>query len=144
MTLLLVLPATAALFYATVFLKSRSNVKWCAICLAVSLTWVGLLVARETEWFTNDVLLALLMGESVVGGYYLLDREVKKELLIFRLPALLTLTLVAYVMVTKTMHLPTLLFIGVIWTIHTSLYVYRQNPRVKTKMDHLIACCSRW
>lgn len=136
--------AIIGLFYGGVTLKSKRKIKLCIICASVSMTWIGLLVAREFGWFDNHLLLALLLGQSVVGAYYLFDRTVDEDLLVFRLPLLLLLSLVAYAIAAKELLILPLLLVSTVSAIHLGLYTYRKNPKVKSKIDHLVACCSRW
>lgn len=145
MNTLVVFSAITLLFYASVAIKDKYRwAKACAICLAVSVTWIGLLIARWAGWFENDVLIALLMGESVVGGYYLFDRSVQEKWLIFRLPVLLSLSYLAYAGVSLQWHVPVLGLVLAIWLIHWFLYAYRNTVGMKKRIDKLIACCSRW
>lgn len=145
MSSFIVFTTIALLFYASVAIKNKDRLaKACAICVAVSLTWIGLLVARWAGWFENDVLIALLLGESVVGGYYLFDRNVQEKWLVFRLPVLLTLSYLAYVVVSMQWHVLVLGFVLVVWLIHVLMYAYRNQVGMKKRIDKLIACCSRW
>lgn len=136
--------AIIVLFYTTSFLKPLLNINLCSICLAVSLSWITLLVLRVFGLFDNSLIIALLVGESVVGGYYLWDRQAKKSWLIFRLPVLLTLTFIAWCIVSLQFDLILACIIGAVWAIHFWLYFYKTKPSVKTYFDKLIACCSRW
>ena len=45
--------------------------KLCVICASVSLTWIFLLILYFLGKFEDLVVIALLMGGSVVGLYYL-------------------------------------------------------------------------
>jgi cbb3-type cytochrome oxidase subunit 1 len=92
MTLLKVLLVITAISLFLLLLKSKLQVRICAICLAVSLTWAGLLAAYHMGWFGNGLLLGLLMGQSITGIYYLLEKHASEPLLLFRLPLLLSLT----------------------------------------------------
>lgn len=133
------------LFYAGLLLKPRlKKVKFCTVCAAVSATWLLLLLARILDWFDNEVLLALLLGESVVGGYYLVESKVRGALLVFRLPFLLTLSFAAYSIVAMATSLPVSGVVAAVWMLHGLLYVYRNDPSIRQKVDHIVACCSKW
>ena len=70
------------LFFAliiTPFIKNRFNKKLCAICAAVSLTWIGLLIAKYLGYSIDALILAILMGESVTGIMYLFEGYAEKK-----------------------------------------------------------------
>lgn len=136
--------AIIALFYSGLIIKPRIKLNLCMICLAVSLTWISLLVLRQLGLFDNDVLIALLLGQSVVGGYYLWERRVKDVWLLFRLPVLLSLSLAAWTLLTLSLDLPLIGIVLVVWLLHGLLYTYRNKPATKAYVDKIIACCSKW
>lgn len=59
---------------------ARKILKWpiCPICAGVSGTWILILLGRNLGWLKDDwnTLLALLMGGSVVGIAYQLEKKV--------------------------------------------------------------------
>jgi len=136
--------AIAIAFYATSALKSHLRLTICSICIAVSFSWIGLLALRQLGWFNNDIILAILLGQSVVGIYYLWERHARREWLIFRLPMLLTLSLAAWILVSTKIDIAIIVVVGLIWLFHGLLYYYRTRPKVKSHVDKLIDCCSRW
>ena len=136
--------AITVLFYAGLLIKPRIKLNLCMICLAVSLTWISLLCLRQLGLFDNDLIIALLLGQSVVGGYYLWERRVKDVWLIFRLPMLLSLSLAAWTLLTLDLDLMLIGVVLVVWLLHGLLYNYRNKPATKTYVDKIIACCSKW
>lgn len=144
MILFWVFVGIAALFYLTTGLKSSLNLKVCSICLAVSASWIVLLVLRALGLIEADLLIALLMGESVVGGYYLFERKAKSEWLVFRLPLLLSLSYGAFSVVAGELFIQAGIVVLGIWLLHATLFYYRHHPNLKDKIDKLVACCSRW
>lgn len=132
------------IFYVTLILKSLFKVSICSICLAVSSSWLLLLAARGLGWFENSALLAMLLGMSVVGGFYLWERRASKNMLIYRLPVLLTLAFLAWSAVTLEINMVLALVVVAIWLLHSLIYLYRNNPNIKPKVDKIIACCSSW
>ena len=136
--------AIAGLFYSGLFLKPLIKSNLCTICLAVSLTWFTLLIMRELCWFDNNLILAILLGQSVVGGYYLWERRAETDWLIFRLPVLLTLTFIAWSLLLLELNPELFGVVAAIWVVHGLLYAYRTRPGVKSHVDKLLACCSRW
>lgn len=131
-------------FYGMLALKSALKLSVCSICAAVSLSWLNLLVLRALGWYENGILLALLMGMSVVGGYYLWERGAKKQQLIFRLPVILTLTFLAWSTVMFKLDFALVALMALVWLVHGTLYVYRHSPAIKPRVDKIIACCSNW
>ncbi len=134
----------SVLFYAGLVIKPLLKLSFCTICLAVSMTWLSLLFLRQVGFFDNDLILAILLGQSVVGGYYLWERQAKKSMLIFRLPVLLTLTYAAWTLLLLKLDLSLFGVTATIWIIHILLYNYRTRDGVKTYVDKIIACCARW
>lgn len=73
--ILLTLVTIIVLYFIFAFLPSRI----CAICAAVSLTWLGLLFGYFMGWHNNLLWLGILMGGSVVGLSYKLETYFKKN-----------------------------------------------------------------
>jgi uncharacterized membrane protein HdeD (DUF308 family) len=144
MTLLLVLAVITAMFGLWLSVKNFTKLKICAICLAVSTIWVGLFVAYRIGKVDDPVLLALLMGQSIAGIYYFWEKRASKEWLIFRLPALLTLTYVFYGLITWQTYGPAGLFLAGVWLVFGAVYALRHVPRIKRAARKLIDCCANW
>jgi hypothetical protein len=49
--------------------------KPCAICAAVSTTWLGLLALKLSGYNIPLLIPAILMGETVVGGMYAIEKK---------------------------------------------------------------------
>ena len=64
----------AALAWAV---KEMFSLKLCPICAGVSLTWLGLLLLRYTGNVVDTVALGILMGGSVVGMAYTVDKKIE-------------------------------------------------------------------
>jgi predicted neutral ceramidase superfamily lipid hydrolase len=141
----LVLSVIAVLFVGMLVLKSITKWKFCVICASVSTMWMALLVLYWLGRFDQPVIIAVLMGQSVVGLYYFLEKNTAEALHIFRLPLLLTLTLVAFVALGATIDLQEGVgLLAAIWGVLSLLYLYRQNPKTKIVVDRIIACCKDW
>ena len=76
MTVVLISLITILAIY---FVVALSPLKVCAICSAVSLTWLGLLITHAFGIHGEVVWLGILMGGSVVGLMYKLDEYWKKK-----------------------------------------------------------------
>lgn len=116
----------------------------CAICLAVSLTWLGLLALYHLGEFSDSVILALLVGQSITGIYFLFEKTAHPDLLLFRLPFLISLTLVAYTAITLNLDIWALILTACLWVIWTGIYFYRTRSRFKRLVENIIKCCSGW
>ena len=86
--------SVAGLFLLFLGVQQLTSVRVCALCAAVSVTWLVLLALYLLGYVTAPIVIAVLMGESVTGVFYLLERKTSERLHLFRLPALLTLTLI--------------------------------------------------
>ena len=137
-----------ALFF--IFLVTKGLFKslkenFCAICAAISLTWISLLVLDWIGIFENKVIIALLMGQSILGIYYILEGKVKEELKIFRLPFLLTLIVIGYsLLIISDDLVKDAVLLLLIWLIFILLYFYRNNRKMKHWITKIIECCKKW
>lgn len=116
----------------------------CAICLSVSLVWISLLVLYRLGVVQDMAMIALLMGQSILGVYYLVEKHVPKKLTLFRLPFLLSLTIVAYMLITWSLPVWAIVFNVVVWAGLAVIYAYRNNSKLSVSVNSLIECCSRW
>lgn len=141
----LVLLVIAALFVVLLIAKSITKWNFCVICVSISVTWVALLVLYWLGSFNQPIIIAVLMGQTIVGLYYFLEKKTAERLHIFRLPLLLTLTLAAVVALDVTTDLAyALSLLTALWAVLSLLYFYRQSPKTKIVVDRIIACCKDW
>lgn len=132
------------LFILLFFIKRWIPFTICVICLSVSGTWALLWLLYHTSVIEDTTLLALLMGQSVLGIYYLVEKRVSKELLIFRLPFLLSLNVVAFMAITFAVNISAILLVMAIWVVIMLLYMYRHVPWINNQLRKLIDCCGKW
>lgn len=117
----------------------------CLICASVSLSWITLLVLYKKGIFEDAIILSLLMGQSIVGIFYLLENRVKGELHLFKVPFLLTITFVFYSAVAfpyDFMKVAALL--GALWAAMLLLFLFRKNSSVNSLVKRILECCKRW
>ena len=127
------------------FLPKKIKDNSCVICTAVSLTWIILLGLYYLNLFENKTFIALLMGNTVLGIFYLAEKKVKNEWKIFRLPFYFTLLTVAISVLQITKSIGDLLLIVVIlWIVFFSLHYYRGNQKLRGIVKKLIECCKNW
>lgn len=147
--LLNVLIAITILFFIVLILKEiilkPLNKNVCVLCASVVLTWVGLLILLYLGKFENKVLLALLIGESILGVFYTLESKVANRYKLFRLPFLLTLIVGGYYLL---MDIPNLIKVVIyllsLWAFFIIVYSYRTNEATKGFFNKLVECCKRW
>jgi hypothetical protein len=146
--LFFVLAAMVVLFFAILLVKEllKNYLKeFCAVCAAVSLTWIVLLVLYWLRIFDNTIILALLIGESTVGVFYLVEAKVRKELALFRLPFLLTLIVAGYSLVSVPDDLikSSMLLVS-LWFLFMIVHIYKDNPAFSSAVKKIVECCKRW
>ena len=81
-------------------IKNVFNFKICAICATVVSTWGGLLALKLAGYAINQIIIAALMGQSVAGFMYFLERRAgstrNKKLLLMKPFVILFGTLAVY------------------------------------------------
>ncbi len=136
--LFFVLLAAKELFFA-------KKIRLCLICASVSLTWLTLLVLYRRGVFGDAVLLGMLMGQSVVGIFYLLEKKVREDLHLFKVPFLLTLTFAAYsVIVFPEDFMKAAILLGALWAAMLLLFFGRKHKGVSSLARKILECCKRW
>lgn len=109
------------------------------------MTWLSLLVMLWSGIFEDRVIIAILMGESVLGVFYIMESLVKEELKVFRLPFLLTMITVAYFVLTFPVDiLSSVLFLGLLWILFFFIYKLKTVPSFRGFVKKLVECCRRW
>lgn len=141
---LLLLIGIAGLFWLLLGVKQQFGWRICVICLAVSLTWIAGLGLFHANAFDDPLLVAILMGQSVLGIYYLLERKLAEKWGIFRLPFLLTLTYAGIIALRIEIELGILALLTGLWLLSGWIFVYRSQPRMQAIADRVISCCRDW
>ena len=126
------------------FIPKEINVKICAICISISLVWISLLILYYFGKFENNTIIALLMGMTILGIVYTVERNVKKELTLFRLPFLLSLFTLGYFALMYSLNLNTIIFLSCMWLLFIIVYFYRNNSSMKKMIDSIVECCKKW
>src|SRR3989338_1325150 len=100
-SLLVISISIISIFFISLLIKSflplKNQKNFCAICIAVSLTWLIFLIASWLNIFSNRIILAILMGQSSLAIFYILDK--KQALQFFKLPLLLVLIIIPYALI---------------------------------------------
>ncbi len=93
-----VLASIAGFFFIWLALKPAIDklfkVHFCAMCASVVSTWIILLAANLLGFVQSQLLLAILMGQSVAGGAYLMGQH--EKLKGFKILAIIAGTAVVY------------------------------------------------
>ncbi|MEW5805164.1 MAG: hypothetical protein AB1721_00310 [Patescibacteria group bacterium] len=133
------------LFFVYLALKQLFGFRLCILCASVFSAWVLFLVLFWLGKFGNLVLISALVGGSIVGFYYLVEKKVKQELLIFRLPFYLSLIFVGFLILGQTgQWLESAVLILALWLIFGLLYFCQRNDKFKTLVGQIINCCKNW
>lgn len=148
-TILYILITISILFFLLLILKTLVSDKLkknaCVVCGAISLTWIVLLILYKLNLFSNNIIIAILLGQSILGIFYFLDSKVYERFKIFRLPFLLTLIILAYsIIVIPEDIIKDIIFLLVLWLIFILIYYYRNNNKFNTLAKKLIECCRNW
>lgn len=130
------------LFVFYMIVKSGFHIKFCVLCAAISTTWLGLLWLYKLGRFNDPVILALLMGQSITGIFYMVESRVTRELRIFTLPFFLTLIAVFYYFI-KGFHgsLPVFSILLILWLMGYAIFASRNDPGKKPLVETVINCC---
>ncbi len=122
--------------------KKKTKDNFCVICASISLTWLTLLILYLLNLFDNILIISLLMGMSITGIYYLMERKIgkiNKKFKIFRLPFVLTLIIIAYYVLTFENIFKNLLIICGLWIFFALIYFYNNSQLAKK----LLECCKQ-
>ena len=143
--LIYILLGISALFLTILLIKSLLKIKKiCVICSSIFLTWIFLLILFYLDKFTNKIIISLLLGMSITGIYYLVEKNVNKKLTIFRLPFILTLIAFGYFIITLNLLFNSIIFLVFLWLIFLFLYFFKENPKLKSFSNKLVECCRNW
>ena len=146
--LYLALLSITLLFFLFLIIKEILNKdlkeKFCVICAAVTLTWIILLILYWFNIFKNEIIIALLMGQTSLGIFYYIEFKVNNELKIFGLPFLLTLTFIAYIIINPYQITNALILLVILWLFFILIYFYKSNSKINKIIKKLIECCKKW
>ena len=133
--------AISLIFIASLIIKNLLNKAFCSLCVTVASVWLVLLYLYKTDRFSDGILLALLVGQSITGIFYLAYRKLPKSLRIFSLPFFLSLTAVLYMLITADIQLAVFILLLVLWLAAWIIFTYRNDPAKKAVAKILAKCC---
>lgn len=144
MPLLIATLSITGLFVAGLTAKYVFDLDFCAICAAVSGTWIPLLSLYHAGYYKNQTVIALLLGQSIVGTFYLLKGSVPEQYHVYTLPYILAATVGAYTLLVPGVYPSTAGVVALLWAVGTVLVLYREHSRVETVFREVVACCKDW
>jgi hypothetical protein len=121
------------------FLSKKSKDKFCVICFSVSLTWIILLVLYFTAIFTDKIIIAILMGQTSLGLFYLFYEKLN----VFKLPFLLTLIAVIY-FILESFEIKSLFLLAGLWILFFIIFIFKSNKKLSNFANKIIECCKKW
>ncbi len=123
------------------FIKRRRT-DFCAICAAVSTTWVALLALYYLGIFKDQLIIAILLGETTLGIFYLAREKLDRAFRVFQLPFLLTLITAAYLLFSVPGDVKAVIvFLALLWSAFILVFVVRKNKKMRSVAEKLISCC---
>ena len=124
-----------------------NKLNFCVICFSVFGTWATFLGLYILGVFEEPIIIAIMMGESAVGIYYLLEKYLEKknrDLEIFKFPFLISLTFLIYSGLSQNPDPNSFLLIIVTWLIMLLIYLFRTKPALKKIAKQISDCCKNW
>ena len=132
------------LFAVFIWLRSAFSLKVCALCAAVSVTWIVLLVLFYIGSFTDLLIIGILLGGSAVGVVYLLEGKFSESFQVFKLPFYLTLILAIYFVLQQNLEFKAVIVLVLLWIFVGVIYVGRNTIRFKILARKIVECCKNW
>lgn len=136
-----------AFFVAALLAQRALGRPACALCAAVSLSWITLGVLHWSGVRAADpVLLALLMGGSAVGLMYYLAARLPDRYALFRLPFLMSVLWAVYGALrgTAALRWADAALLLALWAAFGAVHAWRDHPRIRAIGARLLACCKDW
>lgn len=136
----------AILVFFAGFLILRSFFSWsvCALCAGVSTTWITLLILFQVGFTVDPLVIGILMGGSGVGAMYLLEEKLEEKYHMFRLAFLATVITVAYLLITETIALASIIVLLLLWLVSLGLFFKQESQNPKGMVSRIIQCCKNW
>ena len=132
------------LFALLLLVKELFSMRICALCASISLTWIVLFILLKIGIFGNQLIVGIMIGESITGIYYLIEKRAQEHWKIFLLPFFLTLTTIGYTALAETIPLGVILTIAALWAIAFCAHQFRERPQLKEIAQKIIQCCKNW
>lgn len=133
------------LFFIFLGIKELIKKAFCVLCASIFATWIFFFILYIIGIFKDPIIIALLIGQSILGIFYMIESKVKEELKLFRLPFIIALITIGYSLfeIPKDFANVTALLL-LTWIIFGLTYFYRANKSTKIFVNKIIECCKRW
>ncbi len=103
--LLMMLGIYFALLFSSMAAKKYFKINFCVICGTVVTTWIVLFILKFINFTIDPIIPAILMGESVVGAMYALERYAQghnnEKLLLLKPVMIIAGTGIIYLVITN-------------------------------------------
>jgi len=140
------------LFFVLLFVKQffseKIKNKFCVICITITLTWIILLIIYWMGYFEDKLIIGLLMGCTIIGVYYIVEKKMNRKYSLFRLPFLLTLIFIGYNLIGKNIELSNIIdvviLLVILWILFLFLLSYHKNKTLNRIVNKIVECCKKW
>ena len=143
--LVLILIAPPGLFILFIALRSIFKMQICALCAAVSTTWILLLALLYMGKGIDPLVIGILMGGSAVGLMYYLENKLPEKYHLLKFPFLITLILLIYLLLAQDTDKSIFYtYLAAMWVVFIALYFLRHRKGFRDTVKKLIECCKNW
>lgn len=133
-------------FLLALAIRTVTGLKICALCASVTLTWLLLLMVQVSRGGVDPILLALLMGGSVVGLMYYISSKVPERYHVVKFAFLITLFWLLRLLIGGTSNAlaKEAFLIVIVWIGSIGVLLAYTNGTFKEMGTKLIECCKNW
>lgn len=144
--MILILVLLTSFFIGSVLFQKITGIKLCAICAAVSCTWLVLIFLYFTKGNIDPLILGILMGGSVVGAMYYLSSKLPEKYQLLKFPFLLSAFWIVFKIIRGAEGdiLKEIFFMGTVWVVFGIIFILYDSDRLKEAGKRLIECCKNW
>jgi len=139
-----VLISISLLFFLLLGVKRIVGLRFCVMCLSVGITWFTMLILYRMGEPINSSLLALLIGMSITGVYYLVEKNTSEKMHLFRVPFIVSLIYAGYYIINLSFSFNALLILLIIWLIFGVIFIAKDKKGARSFVENIIACCRDW
>ena len=133
------------LFAIALVVRQITSFKICALCFAVSASWlVGLAdYFSKRIIFDNPIVFAILIGGSAGGLVDYLSSISPNKFSFFKFPYFITALLLIDFVFRREATAPAVLLIVGIWLVFFLIFIFR-NKNTKNWFQKILECCKNW
>ena len=127
-----------------ILLRSVFSLQICALCGAVSLAWITLLILLYMGFEIDPLLIGILMGGSIVGFMYILEQKLPEKYQLFRVPFFLTLVSSVYFILERKIFMDTVSVVSLVWLFTLIIHTKQHTEKIRMLKRKIIECCKNW